>query len=380
MKEKNWKKWGFWFSLAVAVIIVFNLLSNFSYVAGWIKYLFVILMRFIVGILIAYLLYMPCRSVETLYKKSNPKKFVYKHARTLSITTVYIMAAIVIVILINVILPTVIQSFTDLITNIPTYYNTAIEKINELPEDNILRNEKVTSIIENVVNFDWTSLFDLEKVQTYIKSAMGVVSGVFDAFISVVVSIYILSQRKQIIAFLSKFTHTIFKKEVALKIKRYFTNGNQIFFRFLVSQITDAILVGILVSIAMSILNVKYAVLLGFMIGLFNLIPYFGAIVAVAIAVLITLLTGGLGQAIAMAVVVIILQQIDANVINPKIVGDSLNISQLLVILAVTLGGAYFGVLGMFLGVPVIAVIKMILEDFIEEKSKDKEKIEESEI
>lgn len=132
----------------------------------------------------------------------------------------------------------------------------------------------------------------------------------------------------------------------------------------------DALIVGIVVSIAMLILNVKYAVLLGFLIGLFNLIPFFGAIIAVGIAILVTLLTDGIGKAIVMAIVVIILQQIDANIINPKIVGNSLEISQLLVIFAVTIGGAYFGVLGMFLAVPVMTVIKMVIEDSMEEKEK----------
>ena len=106
------------------------------------------------------------------------------------------------------------------------------------------------------------------------------------------------------------------------------------------------------------------------MIGLANIIPYFGAIIAVIIAVIITFFTGGLSQAIWMLIVVTILQQIDANIINPKIVGDSLKISPLLVIFAVTVGGAYFGVLGMFLAVPVVAVLMLIIEDFIEWKNK----------
>ena len=118
----------------------------------------------------------------------------------------------------------------------------------------------------------------------------------------------------------------------------------------------------------MLILNVKYAILLGFMIGLFNLIPFFGSIVAIAIAIIVTILTGGLGKAVAMAIIVIILQQIDANIINPKIVGDSLKISQIVVIFAVTVGGAYFKILGMFLAVPIVTVIKMFIEDYIEEK------------
>ena len=99
------------------------------------------------------------------------------------------------------------------------------------------------------------------------------------------------------------------------------------------------------------------------------MIPYFGAIIATAIAAIITLITGGLSQAIWMLIVVIILQQIDANIINPKIVGKSLKMSPLLVIFAVTVGGAFFGVLGMFLAVPIIAIIKLLVEDYIDYKN-----------
>ena len=116
----------------------------------------------------------------------------------------------------------------------------------------------------------------------------------------------------------------------------------------------------------------KRQVLLGFLIGVFNLIPYFGAIIAVIVACVITIFTGGFVQAIWVAVVLIIIQQIDANIINPKILRDALEISKILIIFAVTVGGAYFGVLGMFLGVPAIAVIKMMLDDYIERNEKEK--------
>ena len=122
----------------------------------------------------------------------------------------------------------------------------------------------------------------------------------------------------------------------------------------------------------MMILGVRYAILLGFLIGLSNLIPYFGAIVGVGIAIIITIFTGGITQAIWLAIIVIILQQIDANIINPKIVGNSLKINPLLVIFAVTVGGAYFGVLGMFLAVPVFTVLKILIQDYIEYKNKIK--------
>jgi len=123
----------------------------------------------------------------------------------------------------------------------------------------------------------------------------------------------------------------------------------------------------------MSVLKVKYAVLLGFMIGLFNLIPYLGAIVAVAIAIIITLLTGGISKAIWMAAIVIIIQQIDANIINPKITGTSLKISPILIIFSVTIIGAYFGVIGMFLAVPIVAIIKLMISDYIKYKEEVKE-------
>ena len=124
----------------------------------------------------------------------------------------------------------------------------------------------------------------------------------------------------------------------------------------------------------MSILKVKYAALLGVMIGLFNMIPYFGAIIATVIAILITIVTGGLSQAIWMGISVIIVQQIDANIINPKILGNSLELSKIVIILAVTLGQAYFGIWGMFLAVPVVAVFKIFFMDYIDFKIVEREK------
>lgn len=120
----------------------------------------------------------------------------------------------------------------------------------------------------------------------------------------------------------------------------------------------------------MLILKVKYAVLLGVIIGLFNLIPYFGAIFAVVVAALITILTGGFKQAIIVLIVMVVIQQIDANIINPKITSSKLNVSPLLVVFSVTIGGAYFGVIGMFLAVPVAVLIKLMVDDYITNKNK----------
>ena len=371
MKEEKHiiKKWVYWFLLATAIIIVYNVLNNFTSVANAIKNFIGIIMPFGAGLLIAYILYLPSCKIERLYKKTKKKNFFNKHARMLSVITTYIIALLVCVIIINVILPSVIQSLKDLISNIPNYYNTAVDKINSLPENHILRNERVIESISKLKDIDVEQLINLDKIQSYIKGVISAVGTIFDIFISIVVSVYILLQRKQLIQFWSKLVKTLVNEKTYIKLKKYFIKGNEIFFNFLTSQIIDAIVVGVLVSIAMLIIGVRYAVLLGFVIGLFNLIPYFGAIVAVAISILITLFTDGIGKAILMAIIVIVLQQIDANIINPKIIGNSLKISQLLVLFAVTVGGAYFGILGMFLAVPVFTVIKVIIEDYIDEKT-----------
>ena len=215
-----------------------------------------------------------------------------------------------------------------------------------------------------------------DKILEYIKSIIDIFSGIFDVFVSIIVSVYILLQRTTIINALRRFVRAIFKKETYETIDKYFTKANQVFFTFISSQLLDAVIVGILTTIAMMILKVKYAPLIGFTIGLFNMIPYIGAIVAVSIGILVTFITGGFGKALAMAVVVIILQQIDANIINPKIIGSSLEISPLLVIFSITVGGAYFGILGMFLAVPIAVVLKIGLTDFVDARNKIKDEEE----
>ncbi|MCI8411381.1 MAG: AI-2E family transporter [Clostridia bacterium] len=365
--KNHWKKWMYWFILGVAMIIVYKALDSFTDIMGAIGNFFSIISPFFAGIFIAYLLYMPCRKFEEKYKKIK-LKFISKKSRALSIFSVYLIAIILVIILINCILPVVFESVTDLISNIQVYYETAINKYNELPENSLIKQDVVKEEIANIQNIDIKQYFKLDKLLAYIISALGAVTSLFDVFVAVIVSIYILAERDQIMDFLKRFALAIFKENTYKNIDKYFNNSNEIFFKFVASQFLDAIVVGILVTIAMSIMGIKYAPLLGFFIGLFNMIPYIGAIIAVAVSAIITLITGGLSQAIWMLIVVIILQQIDANIINPKIIGQSLKISPLLVIFSITVGGAYFGILGMFLAVPIMAVIKILIEDYIKYK------------
>lgn len=369
--KQGWKKRISWLLIALTVVIVYKMLDNFSNVTEWFGTFFRILKPFFAGLLISYILFMPCKKIENALSKSK-LKFVKKKARGLSVIATYIIFVLIMVIIINCIFPVLKESIVELVSNIPGYYETLVNKYKELPEDSVLKSDVIKDKMTELSNIDMKQFLSInnEKIIEYVKNIINIFSGIFDVFVSIIVSVYILLQRTAIMKFLRRFARAIFKKNTYEAVNKYFTKANEVFFTFISSQLLDAVIVGILTTVAMLIIKVKYAPLIGFTIGLFNMIPYIGAIVAVGIGILITFITGGLGKAIAMAIVVIILQQIDANIINPKIIGVSLEVSPLLVIFAVTVGGAYFGILGMFLGVPIAVVIKTVLNDWIYNKNK----------
>lgn len=370
-KNKSWLKWIYWFTFAVAVIIVYKTLDSFNEISNFIHNLFNILMPFVMGVLLAYIFYIPSRKMESIYRKSK-LKLISKKSRGLGIFTVYLIVIILCILIVKFVLPNISQSITDLLENLPTYYSNTLETIKNAPEDSILNKINAEEIIKSLQEINISQIFNIETISQYAKGVINIATGIFDFFVAIIVSVYILLERREILNFGKNLSSAIFKHKTYKNLGLYFRKTNDIFFKFLSSQLIDSILVGIIISIALLIMKVKYAVLLGFMIGLFNMIPYLGAIIAVVIAVLITLLTGGLAQAIWVTIVVVILQQIDANVINPKITGTSLEISPILVIFSVTIGGAYFGILGMFLAVPICTVIKTFILDYIDYKNKIK--------
>lgn len=376
-KEKilGTKKWFYWVSIGIVLIIVYKLLDNFTGIGGWLGNLFSVLAPFLEGILIAYILYSPCKKIENIFIKSK-SKFIRKHARGTSIAITYIIVIALIAWFMNVIIPTLGTSIADLISNVQNYYNSVISDSPDITIAPFIQENILKPVVDWLQNTNFETFFTFDRIKEYLSSAMGVIKGIVNIFIAVICSVYILAQRTRIIRFLNRLAKAVLTERGYERYQKYFITGNGIFFRYLSSQLVDGIVVAILTSIAMSIIGVKYSILLGTLIGISNLIPYFGAIFGVAIAIIITLLTGGWEQALIMGIVVIILQQIDANIINPRITSSSLKVSPLLIMFAVTVGGAYFEILGMFLAAPILTLIKVIVEDFIEEKLTSKEKIE----
>lgn len=360
-------RWFFYASLGVFLIIVYKFLDNFTGIGQWVANLFGILAPFLVAVIISYVLYVPCKKIESILNKRN-----VKHSRGLSITIVYVLLGLSIFLIFKFIIPAVVDSIIDLVSNAQNYYNAITTNEIEATWAPFVKDNILKPVVDYIQKIDFQSMLTFDRLQEYIVSAVGVIKGLLNVFIAFICSVYILAEHENITSFIKRLAHSIMSEKGYFKFDKYFTEGNQIFFRFISSQVIDGLVVAIMMSIALSILKVKYAILLGFLIGIFNLIPYFGAIAGVAITAIITILTGGWKQAIIMLIVIIILQQIDANIINPRITGSKLNISPLLVIFSVTLIGAYFGVIGMFIAVPVVSLIKLMLTDYINNKEKER--------
>ncbi len=380
-KADNIGKWLFWFSLVLVSVIAYKMIDSLSGVFSAIGSFIGVLVPFIAGGVIAYLLYTPCKAIEESFN-TDKIKFLKKHRRGLSVITVYFIIASIIFIIINFISPAITKNVIELANKLPNFYTSAIEFLKTLPEDTFWSNLNITEIVKSIEEFniseviiDWVSL---ENIGNYVKGIVGATNVVFDLFVMIVISVYILLERKDIKNFISNFMKAVCEDGTYQKWINLYERTNNIFYKYISSQILDGFIVGILTSIVMNIMGIEYATLLGIMIGLFNVIPYFGAIAAVIIAAVITIFTGGFTTALWMTIVVIIVQQIDANIINPRILGNSLNVSPILVIFSTTLGGAYFGVLGMFLGVPIAALIKIFVLDFVNQRNEVKvQKLEE---
>ncbi len=375
MNGREWKKWLFYFSLGTILIIIFKTIDSVSAIYNGFANLLNIIMPFVMAVLLAYMLFLPGKKIEAIFEKSKIK-FLSNHKRALSVFIVYLIFLLIIFMVFTFLIPSASESLKDLVGNIPKYLTILNDSLNNIKDDSIIGQLGIKEYIQNISNVNITDQFakwiSFDNAGIYIKNIVGGASLIFDVFVTFIVSVYVLVERDSIKKFLIDIAYAMFDDkwyEVCIKYSRRL---NSIFYGFISGQVVDAFIVGVISVIAMSIMNVKYAVLLGTLIGVFNIIPYFGAIFGILFAIVITIFTGGFKSAAILAIVIVVLQQIDANIINPRIIGNNLHISPILVIFSVTVGGAYFGPLGMFLGVPILAIIKEIVLDFINYKNREK--------
>ena len=354
--------------LAVLIIISYKVISNISSVLNWFSGVLRVLLPFIYGFVIAYLLNIPCSALEKRFLRvSSP--WVRKKARGLSVLAVYLVSLAAVGLLLNIVIPSLRQGLTHFIANFPQYYANAVNFIQQLPLEELgFVDDWVNQLLKEL---SWKDLIERIGVNNLLNSlnfVMGLTSYVINIFIAIISSIYFLLEAKSFKAHILHLLELFLPNQTHLTVRRYVRILDESFNKFIVCQLTDSLIIGVLTTIEFALMGSRYAVVLGVMLAVCNIIPYFGSIVGSVVASVIMAITGGLGAGVLAAVVLLITQQIDGNIVQPKIMGDSFSLSPVLIIVGITLGGAAGGIWGMILAIPLVNVLKYLEEEAIRYK------------
>lgn len=362
------------FLLALILLIIYKSIDNLAAVGEFFKMIYTSVKPFITAFLIAYILNMPCKSVKKLLEKTG-SEFISKRSKGFSILIVYILALIVLTVTVRTIVPKIYENCLDLYKNFSVYLDGAMNFINgwlDRFEYNIVSLDSVTNAL-----LGYVKKIDVTEFSKYAQGVINFTSGIMNTFISIIASVYMLLDSDRIKKALKYVISVMTSNEKADRLFDYFRKINDIFSKYIYCKIIETVIVGAIATVMLLILNVKYAILLGIFIGFLNLIPYFGSIISTVCVVLITLVTGGVGKGISVAVVLLILEQIDGNYIGPKILNNVLEIRPLWVIFSVAVFGNLFGVIGMLISVPVLVVLKMLVSDYLKNRENAKIKSQE---
>lgn len=364
---KRFSQYSIWvigFIFVVGIIIVYKTFDNFSQITSFFGNIIIILKPFIIGFILAYLLNIPSRNLMNKLL-SFKNKYISKYAKPISITTVYLVLILFVIVLIRMIVPAIYKNIVDMYQSLPYYIDLALQYAEKWELAGKLSILKIDETTITTKMQEYLASIDFTQFGKYAQGVINVTSGVISAFIAVIISIYMLIDKEQIKKLVIRVSYILFGMKFTKNLISYVKKVNDIFSKYIYCQLLDALIVATLSTIILSLFEVRYAVLLGILLGIFNLIPYFGAIIAIVITIVTTLFTGGWLKAIWTGFTLIIMQQVDGNVIGPRIMGHSLEIRPLWVIFAVTVGGGLFGVPGMILSVPILAMIKLILGDYL---------------
>ncbi len=372
-RKQALKKWLWYFSIPAAAIILFKLYDNFGEALGLIGKLFSILAPFVGGFILAFFLYGPSTWLEKQFLKGKGNRWK-KAARPLALTIVYLLLFGLLTLLVYLVIPVLTKSLTDLIAAMPGYLTSAMEKVNEYAQSDGLiaqlgLTDKLNEVYQTMLD-TVTRLLTTENILATIKRVGNVFSSLVDVVIAVVVSMYMLGGRESLYKAMLNFIGLFIKRRPLASLRQYSRRIAHIFYNYFYGAFLDAVIVGIVVSIGLLIFRVPYAVLLGMALGLMNMIPYFGAIVGCIGIALVTLLTSNFYTALGVVIYIIVVQQIDANVIQPRIVGDSVGLRPIYVLLSITLFGGLFGFWGIFLAPPLMAVVQMFVRDATARRNK----------
>jgi len=379
MKKRGMPPFKMYILLITYAVLLVMVFINKTEIFGAILKFLGYLRPFFIGIVIAYILNNPLRYLEMrifpkIFRKVKNRSGIVERAVSTGVTVVFAVA--IVVTIVSVLIPQLVESASLFVSNIDTYVST-LENFTaglgdrfHLDDEAWLRAQAIGSgFLDNLA----TTLQDsMPTILNKTKDIMtAVINGLFNTLMSVIISIYLLFHKEKLLFMLQKIL-CAFIPEKALKFtfdtSRY---ANQIFTKFLGGQITEAFILGVLCFIGTSILGIQYSLLVSVIIGITNLIPIFGPWIGTAISTFLLLMIDPV-RALWFLIFIIILQQLENNLIYPKIVGSSIGLSGLWVIVAILICGGMFGVAGMFLGIPLFAVLSKLFSGVIDERYEQK--------
>ncbi|MGM7685070.1 AI-2E family transporter [Cytobacillus sp. Hm23] len=355
MKDRKWYQY---LLFLFAALVLWKFVDNYELVKLTVSSFLSLLSPFFIAFGIAYLLKALVDYFEGQFRMN----------RIISITAVYLLFFSFIGLIFTFITPIIIDNIGNLISNFPKYISDTNDWITKYIVNNeLFEKYGVTSYVNTYANDlfmkigEFTNLF-LNKLADWLIS---LTSTAFNILIGIIISIYMLKDKEAFGIGAKKMVKALLTERYAKSILQFFSNLDEVFSKFLVGKLLDSLIIGILCFIGLLLLNVPYALLISLIVGITNMIPYFGPFIGMVPAVIITLFNDPI-QALWVAIFIFGLQQFDGYYLGPKILGDKVGLSPVWIILAIIIGGGTMGVIGMFIAVPIVAVIKTTVEDLVE--------------
>ncbi|KRN99884.1 AI-2E family transporter [Companilactobacillus kimchiensis] len=350
----------------VITILLLFLLIYPTQVYNWFTNLMGIFMPLILGAVLAYALNILCVRLEKHFFPNTKYKWLQKSRRGIVILLAVLIVVLVMTGVFRLVLPQFISALTSFFKSIPALFTDISDLAEKLNKHSAIPDQLKS------ININWTSV--QAKVMKFLTSGVsglfgstfkivtGVAKGIFNFILAVTFAIYILASKEKISAQFSKVGHAFMKKEHLKKVNYVLSVTNRMFSSFIVGQVTEAIILGTLCALGMFIFQFPYALSVGAFVGITSLVPILGAWAGGAVGFLLIVVDSPL-QAVLFVVFILVLQQLESNLIYPRVVGTSIGLPGIWVLAAITVGGGFAGIIGMLLGVPVAATIYQLLKN-----------------
>ena len=362
---------------AIAVIaigaVIIRAIFSFESLVGGIRSAFNVLMPFVIGALLAFILNPAVRKVMQFLEKVCHVRSL-KLRKLLAIAITYIIFLGFITVTIFGIVPQVANSIIELINNIPASINYIYDLLDILKEHfpslDIAGLEKATNdTIPTLLNT--LKDFATNLIPAIYTISMYIVNWIVDIVIAIIVSVYMLSDKKQLRNSCKAMVYAFVPQKWVQILVEVLQECNNLFSSFVIGKAIDSLIIGILCFILMNIFRLPYAVLISVIVGITNMIPYFGPFIGAIPGILILLIVNPI-KALVFLILILCLQQFDGLILGPKILGNSTGLRPLWIIIAITVGGTVGGVLGMFLGVPIVAFLRYLMNRLIQHRLRKK--------